>query len=51
MEKRIIGIRFIDVSHGGPNITDRVSAVIEEFKLIIRFLLLLWIMHHLIIML
>jgi hypothetical protein len=33
LEKRVIGMRLIDVSHSGPNIAERVQTVIEEFKL------------------
>ncbi|WVZ97008.1 hypothetical protein U9M48_042575 [Paspalum notatum var. saurae] len=33
LEKRIIGLRLIDVSHSGENIAERVHAVVDEFKL------------------
>ncbi|WVZ96770.1 hypothetical protein U9M48_042369 [Paspalum notatum var. saurae] len=32
LEKRIIGLRLIDVSHSGKNIAERVHAVVDEFK-------------------
>jgi hypothetical protein len=34
LEKRVIGMRLIDVSHSGSNIAERVATVVEEFKLI-----------------
>lgn len=34
LEKRVIGMRLIDVSHSGANIADRVKTVITEFGLI-----------------
>jgi hypothetical protein len=34
LEKRVIGMRLIDVSHSGANIADRVKTVIAEFGLI-----------------
>ena len=33
IEKRVIGLRLIDVSHSGVNITDRVESVVTEFGL------------------
>jgi len=33
LEKRVIGLRLIDVSHSGVNITDRVESVVTEFGL------------------
>jgi hypothetical protein len=36
LEKRIIGLRLIDVSHSGQNIADRVVAVLEEYGLIAK---------------
>ena len=33
IEKRVIGLRLIDVSHSGVNITDRVESIVTEFGL------------------
>jgi hypothetical protein len=33
LEKRVIGMRLIDVSHNGANIADRVKTVIADFGL------------------
>jgi len=33
LEKQILGLRFIDVSHNGENIIERVLAVLDEFSL------------------
>lgn len=33
LEKRVLGMRLIDVAHSGPNIADRVAMVIDEFGL------------------
>ena len=33
LEKRILGMRLIDVSHNGDNIAERVHAVLEEYGL------------------
>jgi hypothetical protein len=33
LEKKLIGLRLIDVSHSGSNIVDRVSTVLDEWSL------------------
>lgn len=33
LEKRIIGLRLVDVLHSSQNITDRIVFVVEEFSL------------------
>jgi len=33
LEKRVMGLRLIDVSHSGVNIADRVESVVTEFGL------------------
>ena len=33
LEKRILGLRLIDVSHSGENIAEHVLAVLDEFGL------------------
>ena len=33
LEKRILGMRLIDVSHNGDNIAEHVHAVLEEYGL------------------
>ena len=33
LEKRMLGMRLIDVSHNGDNIAERVHAVLEEYGL------------------
>ena len=34
LQKKVIGLRLIDVSHSGDNIADRIASVVEEFGLI-----------------
>ena len=34
LQKKVVGLRLIDVSHSGENIADRISSVVEEFGLI-----------------
>ena len=33
LEKRVIGLRLIDVSHSGANIAERVQSIVTEFGL------------------
>jgi hypothetical protein len=34
LQKKVVGLRLIDVSHSGENIADRIASVVEEFGLI-----------------
>ena len=34
LQKKVVGLRLIDVSHSGKNIADRIASVVEEFCLI-----------------
>ena len=34
LQKKVIGLRLIEVKHSSENITERVPAVVEEFGLI-----------------
>jgi len=45
LEKRVLGLVLIDVSHSGQNIADRIASVLADYGLTKRCLLLLWTMH------
>jgi hypothetical protein len=34
LQKKVIGLRLIEVKHSGENIAERVAALVEEFSLI-----------------
>jgi hypothetical protein len=39
LQKKVIGLRLIEVKHSGENIAERVAAVVEEFGLIDKIFL------------
>ena len=51
LEKRIIGLRLIDVSHSGDNISERIHDVLKEYDSENKTSLLLWTMLLLILLL
>jgi hypothetical protein len=37
LQKKVVGLRLIEVSHSGENIADRIASVVQEFGLIDKF--------------